>query len=108
MNSCPKCGILVKSAMRSRASRRRPIRASTVAIGYSNKTFDRLCDQADREPDAKKRLALYLQAQKIALQDAPWVPIYYQRDAELIRPSVKDIRNCLLGHLPHTTTRIER
>ena len=35
------------------------------------------------------------------LQDAPFIPIYFQRDAELVRPTVKGLRDSLFGHLPH-------
>jgi oligopeptide transport system substrate-binding protein len=76
-------------------------------VGYNNPAFDRLCDQADVEPDVKKRMALYAQAEQMAVDDAPWVPIYYQRDLELIKPRVKNMRNSLLGHLPHVTTTVQ-
>ena len=76
-------------------------------VGYSNPAFDRLCDQADVEPDVKKRMALYAQAEQIAVDDAPWVPIYYQRDLELIKPRVGHLRDSLLGHLPHLTTTVQ-
>ena len=76
-------------------------------VGYNNPAFDRLCDQADVEPDVKKRMALYAQAEQIAVDDAPWVPIYYQRDIELIKPRVGHLRDSLLGHLPHTTTTVQ-
>lgn len=76
-------------------------------VGYSNPEFDRLCDSADIEQDPVKRVRLYQQAQRLAVEDVPWIPIYFQRDAELIRPKVKGIRDMLLGHLPHTETNIE-
>ncbi|MBC8104237.1 MAG: peptide ABC transporter substrate-binding protein [Cytophagales bacterium] len=74
--------------------------------GYSNKQVDALCEQADRETDQKKRLALYQQAEKLVVEDAPWIPIYYQVDLELMRPSVQGVRDGLMGHLPHTTTTV--
>lgn len=75
-------------------------------LGYSNPAFDALCDKADVEHDAKKRMAMYLQAEQMAVDDAPWVPIYFQRDIELIKPRVGNIRDSLLGHLPHLTTTV--
>lgn len=75
-------------------------------IGYNNPEFDRLCAEADTTLDRDKRAALYAQAEDIALQDAPWIPIYFQRDAELISPAVQGLRESLFGHLPHTTVRI--
>ena len=74
--------------------------------GYSNPQVDALCKQADGESDQAKRLALYAQAEKLVVDDAPWVPIYYQADLELMRPNVKGIRDGLMGHLPHTTTTV--
>lgn len=76
-------------------------------VGYNNPKFDSLCDQADVEPDVKKRMALYAQAEQIAVDDAPWIPIYYQRDLELIKPRVGHLRDSLLGHLPHVTTTVQ-
>lgn len=75
-------------------------------IGYSNKQVDELCREADRESDQAKRLALYAQAERLIVDDAPWIPLYYQVDLELMRPTVKGIRDGLMGHLPHTTTTV--
>lgn len=69
-------------------------------LGYSNPEFDRLCDLGDREFDEAKRLEYYAKAQEIAVDDAIWIPIYFQRDLELIRPSVKGIKRSLMGPLP--------
>lgn len=72
--------------------------------GYSNPQFDKLCEEADPMPsEDPKRLALYAKAEDIALQDAAWLPIYFQRDAELISPRVHGLRESAFGHLPHTT-----
>lgn len=75
-------------------------------MDYSNKQFDALCQEADSIMDQPKRLQLYAQAEDLVLQDAPWVPIYFQRDAELISPRVKGIRSNLFGHLPHYTVEL--
>ncbi len=71
--------------------------------GYNNPEFDRLCRAADAGQDDAQRMADYATAEDIALQDAPWIPIYYQRDFELLSPRVKGLRESLFGHLPHTT-----
>jgi len=75
-------------------------------VGYSNPEFDRLCDQADVEQNQQKRMALYHQAEQIAIEDAPWAPLFHLNDLELIKPRVGHIRDSLLGHLPHTTTTV--
>ena len=76
-------------------------------VGYSNPEFDRLCDQADVEHDPNRRMALYRQAEQIAVNDAPWVPIYFKKDIELVKPRVGHIRDSLFGHLPHLTTTVQ-
>jgi ABC-type transport system substrate-binding protein len=76
-------------------------------IGYNNPQFDALCRRADEILDMGQRVPLYQQAEDIVLDDAVWIPIYFQRDAELHRPWLKDMRESLFGHLPHTTTKIE-
>lgn len=75
--------------------------------GYSNPEYDKLCAQADVERDQKKRIALYQKAERIVVDDAPWVPIYYQKDLELMKPWVTNVRDSLFGHLPHITTEVK-
>lgn len=70
-------------------------------IYYSNSQVDALCAKADADENESERIKLYQQAEDIVLQDAPWVPIYFQKDAELINPRIEGIRNSLFGHLPH-------
>lgn len=72
-------------------------------IHYANPEYDALCRQADTSQNPEERKRLYAQAEDIVLQDAPFIPIYFQRDAELINPRVKNLRESLFGHLPHTT-----
>ena len=74
---------------------------------YKNAKYDELCHRADVSQDPAERLKLYAEAEDIVLQEAPFVPIYFQRDAELISPRVKGLRDALFGHLPHTSTSIE-
>ncbi|MBS1721757.1 MAG: ABC transporter substrate-binding protein [Armatimonadetes bacterium] len=76
-------------------------------LGYDNPVFDQLCKQADSIADIDQSLPVYAQAEDVVLQDAVWVPIYFQRDAELISERVKGLRECIFGHLPHTTTTVE-
>ncbi|MBS1719110.1 MAG: peptide ABC transporter substrate-binding protein [Armatimonadetes bacterium] len=70
---------------------------------WSNPEFDRLCAAADVEADEPKRLKMYADAEDIVLREIPWIPVYFQRDAELISPRVAGMRESLFGHLPHTT-----
>lgn len=76
-------------------------------IGYDNPEFDSLCRKADAERELEASLPYYAQAEDVVLQDAVWIPIYFQRDAELISPRVKGLRESIFGHLPHTTVEVE-
>lgn len=76
-------------------------------IGYSNAEFDRLCREADSLMDPARRKELYAQAEDIVLQEGPWIPIYFQRDIELISPRVRGVRHSLFGHLPHINVSLE-
>lgn len=75
-------------------------------VGYNNPEFDKLCDAADREKDTNKRWELYGKAEQMAIEDSPWVPIYFQRDLELIKPRVKNLKDSLFGHRPHVVTEV--
>jgi oligopeptide transport system substrate-binding protein len=77
-------------------------------VNYKNAEFDALCAKADVSQDEEERKRLYSQAEDIALQDAPYVPVYFQRDAELINPRVQGLRESLFGHLPHTTVSLSK
>ncbi|MGE5139040.1 MAG: peptide ABC transporter substrate-binding protein [Rudaea sp.] len=58
---------------------------------YSNKQFDDLTKQADVETDSAKRYSLYQQAEKIALTEVGWLPLYYGKANILIRPKVQNL-----------------
>lgn len=75
-------------------------------LGYSNPQFDQLCAKADVGQDEKVRVQQYQQAEDIALQDAAWVPIYFQQDPILVSKRVSGLRDSLFGYLPHTTTKV--
>jgi len=70
-------------------------------VGYSNPTYDRLCDQADTSGSPKERMKLYRQAAAIVANEVPMIPLYYQKDVELVQPRVHGLDDCLMGHLPY-------
>jgi len=58
--------------------------------GYSNPEVDALLEQARVEQDPQKRIDLYQQAEKIIVQDAAWVPLWYSGERHLLlKPYVK-------------------
>lgn len=59
--------------------------------GYNNNQFDDLLKQGDQQNDPAKRLALYAQAEQLALGDAPLLPIYHEISYMLLKPYVKGL-----------------
>ena len=83
------------------------LQADRDKINYKNDAYDALCREGDSTMDEEKRKEIYAKAEDMVLQDAPFIPIYYQKDVELISKKVSGIRNSAFGHLPHTTTAIQ-
>jgi oligopeptide transport system substrate-binding protein len=69
--------------------------------GWSNAGFDRLLDQAASTVDIAARNALLQQAEAIALDAAPIIPVYYYTHIFLIQPSVHGWHPTLLDHHPY-------
>ena len=60
--------------------------------GYSNPAFDALCDKANNELDNTKRLALWAEAQKMVVDDAPVLFMQYRERFRLVKPNVKGLK----------------
>jgi len=58
-------------------------------MGYANPEVDRLLEEARTEQDHDRRVSLYLQAEQMILNDAPWVPLHYDVEYWLTKPYVK-------------------
>ena len=56
---------------------------------YNNPSFDKLVDEARREPDSDRRNSLYQSADSLALQDMALVPLFFYNDMYAIQPWVK-------------------
>ena len=56
---------------------------------YNNPQVDQLLQQADTEPDQTKRMSEYDQAEQLIVNDAPWIPLDFDKDEVLIKPYVK-------------------
>jgi ABC-type transport system substrate-binding protein len=57
---------------------------------YSNAEVDDLLRRAQTEPDVATRNQLYNQAEQIVLNDAPWIPMFFSRYHQLIKPYVQN------------------
>lgn len=74
---------------------------------YRNPQFDALYESATREPNDSIRYALYRNMDRLIVQDAPVVPLWYDQIIHLVRPEVKGFRPNALNWLELRTVSIE-
>lgn len=60
--------------------------------GYSNPEVDGLLEQARVETDPERRTALYREAERLIVADAPWVPLTHGAVNVLVKPHVRGYR----------------
>jgi ABC-type transport system substrate-binding protein len=58
---------------------------------WSNKDFDDLVIKGKGEPDPEKRLAVYLEAEKVIQTDVGYMPLVYRLDQNVFKPWVKGV-----------------
>ena len=68
-------------------------------IGYANADVDRLLDDAAVEPDAQRRVDLYLEVQQLIVDDAVLVPLYHDVSYTLVKPRVEGLTITPIGIL---------
>jgi oligopeptide transport system substrate-binding protein len=56
---------------------------------YSNADIDAKLDQARTEQDTEKRLAIYQDVERALVQDAVWIPMFFDTTHALVKPYVK-------------------
>jgi ABC-type transport system substrate-binding protein len=59
-------------------------------MGYNNPKLDAILDEAGIEQDSEEREVLYRQAEQVIIDDAPWVPLYFDLEYWLVKPHVKE------------------
>ncbi|HWR32608.1 MAG TPA: ABC transporter substrate-binding protein [Chitinophagaceae bacterium] len=59
---------------------------------YKNPAFDDLFEQAIRETNDSLRYKLYQQADQVMINDAPVVPLWYDKVVRLVQPHVKGFK----------------
>jgi oligopeptide transport system substrate-binding protein len=59
--------------------------------GYSNPEYDRLVSAAENEPDLAKRMEYFQQAERLLMDDLPFIPIYFYVTTNMKAPYVKGI-----------------
>lgn len=55
---------------------------------YSNPQFDKLFEEAVAEPNDSLRYILYRQADQVLINDAPIIPLWYDRVIRLVQPNI--------------------
>lgn len=65
---------------------------------YKNPAYDALLAQADLEPDAKKRAALLVAAERLVIDDAPITAIFYLVNKNLVNPNVTGWVDNIMDH----------
>ncbi len=59
-------------------------------MGYRNPEVDRILEQARGERDQARRFELYHQAERLILQDAVVIPLFWPVEHQLVKPCVKN------------------
>lgn len=74
--------------------------------GFHDAEFDRLCAEADVDPDPAHRTDLYRRAERIAVEKVARIPLYFERQPMLVSPRLEGLRTNLFGLMPHTKVQI--
>lgn len=75
---------------------------------YNNPEFDTLVRQAKTMMDENARMELYAQSEKIAMDDAAWMPVNFGTAWSVLKPYVKGFRITAMGTLPHNMVEIRK
>lgn len=65
-------------------------RSSTNSVRYSNPRFDSLFNAATHAADPAKRNELFLQADRVQMEDGAIMPIYYEMNDRLVQRNVRN------------------
>ncbi|GMU39991.1 MAG: ABC transporter substrate-binding protein [Chloroflexota bacterium] len=57
-------------------------------VAYSNPEVDTLLDRARTEADPATRIAYYQEAERLIVQDAAWLPLYFSSTHVVVQPQV--------------------
>jgi peptide/nickel transport system substrate-binding protein len=74
---------------------------------YNNPVFDRLFEMAIAETNDSARYELYRQADQVMINDAPVVPLWYDKAVRLVQTRVVNFRANALNLLELRTTRFQ-
>jgi peptide/nickel transport system substrate-binding protein len=77
-------------------------------FGYNNPEFDAIVDEARSTLDEAERIALWQQAEAIAMEEAAMIPFGYNQYIYLVKPYVKGITFNLNGPMWYKYVAFER
>ncbi len=79
-------------------------------FNYANPQVDALLDRADQTVNAEERQRLYLEAERLTIEDVAVLPFYYDAYTFLVKPYVKGLEFTPtgIGYLPVTRVVVER
>ena len=66
---------------------------------FNQSEFDALYDKAMQDPKDSTRYLTYQQMERIMLQEAPIIPLYYDRSIRLVQPHIKGLVVNPMNHL---------
>jgi peptide/nickel transport system substrate-binding protein len=72
---------------------------------YKNPEFDKIFEQAVAEPNDSLRYILYREADQILINDAPIIPLWYDRVIRLVQPNISGFEPNNLNWLELRTTK---
>jgi peptide/nickel transport system substrate-binding protein len=72
---------------------------STNRNNYSNPTLDGILQSALGESDDASRDQLYFDAQKLLMDELPWLPLYVPRDVIAVRATIQDVVAGQMGRI---------
>ncbi len=75
--------------------------------GWSNARYDALIRRAAETLDASRRFAMLAEAESLALDQAPYLPVYHYSTTELVKPWVRGIHQTALDIHPLTRVWID-
>jgi oligopeptide transport system substrate-binding protein len=71
---------------------------------YINPVYDSIFQLARFEPDQQKRMKLFSQAENVMLEDAPFMPIFYDENFRILQKNVRNLPENLMNYIDMTTT----
>jgi len=68
--------------------------------GFSNAEYDRLIEEAAKEPDETKRMQMLERAERLLMDELPIIPVFFYVSRNMVRPEVRGFYNNLQDEHP--------